>query len=290
MPATLSLDALAPLRQDPAHAAILLDIDGTLAPIVELASDARVPERTRQLLSEVAKRYGVVACVSGRRASEARALVSVGTISYLGSHGAELLRAGWTEPVLDEKVSHWARRVQEFGRELDTADLRRQRVRIEDKRLIVAFHWRGAPDEDAARAAVDSIAARAESAGLRTHWGRKVLEVRPPVRIDKGAGISTFLAEEDVNTALYVGDDRTDLDAFRALSELVQEGRLKAVLRVGVQSDEGPDEISNETDFVVEGTGGVRDLLSMLLEPATDGNRAPATDENHPPAADPTDQ
>jgi trehalose 6-phosphate phosphatase len=279
VPATVSLDALAPLREDPAHSAILLDIDGTLAPIVELASDARVPERTRQLVAQVAKRYGVVACVSGRRASEARAMVSVGTISYLGSHGAELLRAGWTQPVLDEKVAHWARRVQDFGRELDTADLRRLRVRIEDKGLIVAFHWRGAPDEGAARAAIDSIAARAESAGLRTHWGRKVLEARPPVRIDKGAGISTFLSEEDVEAALYVGDDRTDLDAFRALAELAQEGRLKRVLRVGVHSDEGPDEISSETDFVVEGTGGVRDLLSMLLEPGVHGPGATASDQ-----------
>jgi trehalose 6-phosphate phosphatase len=282
VPATLSPDALAPLREDPAHAAILLDIDGTLAPIVELASDARVPERTRQLLAQLAKRYGVVACVSGRRASEARAMVSVGTISYLGSHGAELLRAGWTQPVLDENVAHWARRVQEFGREVDTPDLRRQRVRIEDKGLIVAFHWRGAPDEAAARAAIDSIATRAESGGLRTHWGRKVLEVRPPVRIDKGAGISTFLAEEDVDTALYAGDDRTDIDAFRALAELARDGRLKRVLRVGVHSDEGPDEISSETDFVVEGTGGVRDLLSMLLQPGAEGQAGPATDQNHP--------
>lgn len=281
MPATLSLDALSPVREDPAHAAILLDIDGTLAPIVELAADARVPERTRQLLAEVAKRYGVVACVSGRRASEARAMVAIGTISYLGSHGAELLRTGWTQPVLDEKIAHWARRVQEFGRELDTADLRRLRVRIEDKGLIVAFHWRGAPDEGAARAAIDSIAARAESSGLRTHWGRKVLEVRPPVRLDKGAGISTFLAEEDVDSALYVGDDRTDLDAFRALAELADNGRLKRVLRVGVRSDEGP-ELTSETDLVVEGPGGVRDLLSMLLEPTGGGG---ATGQSNPSAA-----
>jgi trehalose 6-phosphate phosphatase len=282
VPATLSLDALAPVREDPAHTAILLDIDGTLAPIVELASDARVPQPTRQLVAKVAKRYGVVAAVSGRRASEARAMVSVGTISYLGSHGAELLRVGWAQPVLDEKLAHWARRVQEFGRQVDTPDLRRRRVRIEDKGLIVAFHWRGAPDEDAARAAIDSIAARAESAGLRTHWGRKVLEVRPPVRIDKGAGVSSFLAEEDVDTALYVGDDRTDLDAFRALAELVQEGRLKRALRVGVHSEEGPDEISTEADLVVEGTGGVRDLLSMLLEPAGEGNQPPAPDRTLP--------
>jgi trehalose 6-phosphate phosphatase len=274
VPATLSPDALVPLREDPAHTAILLDIDGTLSPIVEMAADARVPEAIRQLVAELAKRYGVVACVTGRRASEARAMVSVGTISYLGLHGAELLRAGWTHPVLDEKVAHWARRVQEFGRALDTRDLRRLRVRIEDKGTIVAFHWRGAPDEDAARAAIDAIAARAESVGLRTHWGRKVLEVRPPVTIDKGAGISSFLAEEDVNTAMYVGDDRTDLDAFRALSDLTREGRLKHALRVGVRSDEGPDEIASETDFVVDGTSGVRDLLTMLV--------APPPDQNHP--------
>jgi trehalose 6-phosphate phosphatase len=273
VPATLSPEALAPLREDPAHAAILLDIDGTLSPIVDLASDARVPEATRQLVTELAKRYGVVACVTGRRASEARALVSVGTVSYLGLHGAELLRAGWTHPVLDEQVAHWARRVQEFGREVDTYDVRRLRVRIEDKGTILAFHWRGAPDEDAARAAIDSIAARAESAGLRTHWGRKVLEVRPPVRIDKGAGISSFLADEDVNTAMYVGDDKTDLDAFRALADLANEARLNHALRVGVRSDEGPDEIASEADFVVDGPSGVTDLLTMLVAPPPDPNQ-----------------
>ena len=186
-------EALAPLRADPSRAAILLDIDGTLAPIVEYAAEAHVPEATRQLLIAVARRYAIVACVSGRRASEARAMVSIGTISYIGSHGAELLRAGWTEAVLDPALEDWARRIGEFGREADTAELRRGRVRIEDKGAIVAFHWRGAPDEDAARASIDAIAARAEAAGLRTHWGRKVLEVRPPVKIDKGAGIISFL-------------------------------------------------------------------------------------------------
>ncbi len=183
-------EALAPVRENPRRAAILLDIDGTLAPIVENAADARVPESTRQLLIEVARRYAVVACVSGRRASESRAMVSIGSISYLGSHGVELLRAGWTQPVLDPAVEDYARRIHEFGREADTPDLRRRRVRLEDKGAIVAFHWRGAPDEEAARAAIDAIAARAQEAGLHTHWGRKVLEVRPPVRIDKGAGIT----------------------------------------------------------------------------------------------------
>lgn len=242
----------------------MFDIDGTLAPIVEQPADARVPERTRQLLIAIAKRYNTVACVSGRRASEARAMVSLGTITYLGSHGSELLRAGWTESVLDPGLEDWVRRIHEFGREADTADLRRRRVRMEDKGVILAFHWRGAPDQDAARAAIDAIAAKAEAAGLRTHWGRKVLEVRPPVRIDKGAGIASFLEGADVDRVLYVGDDATDLDAFHALAALRDEGRLSQVIRVGVRSDEGPSEITSEADIVVDGTEGVLELLAML--------------------------
>jgi trehalose 6-phosphate phosphatase len=243
----------------------MFDIDGTLAPIVEQPYDARVPESTRQLLIAVARRYGVVACVSGRRASEARAMVAIGTITYLGSHGAELLRAGWTESVLDPNLEDWVRRIHEFGREADSSDLRRRRVRVEDKGAILGFHWRGAPDEEAARAAIDAIAAKAEAAGLRTHWGRKVLEVRPPVRIDKGAGITNFLEGVDVDRALYVGDDSTDLDAFNALSRLVEEGRLAEALRVGVRSEEGPGAITSEADMVVEGTDGVLELLAMLV-------------------------
>ena len=257
--------ALVSLRANPPRAAVLLDIDGTLAPIVENAAHATVPEPTRLLLIDVAKRYGVVACVSGRRASEARAMVAIGTISYLGSHGSELLRAGWTEAMLDPEVETWAARIREFAREADTADLRRRRVRIEDKGAIAAFHWRGAPDEGAARATVDALAARAQSTGLRTHWGRKVLEVRPPVQIDKGRGITSFLQGVEVDAALYAGDDTTDLDAFRALHRLQEEGTIAQAVRVGVSSDEGPSEIATEADLVVEGTDGVRALLAALI-------------------------
>jgi trehalose 6-phosphate phosphatase len=260
-------EALAPLRANPQRAAILLDIDGTLAPIVDHAADAHVPESTRQLLIAVARTYGLVGCVSGRRASEARAMVSIGTITYLGSHGVELLRSGWTEAVMDADVAEWVRRIHDFGREVDTADIRKLRVRLEDKGVIAAFHWRGAPDEEAARAAIDAIAQSAETAGLRTHWGRKVLEVRPPIKIDKGVGIRRLLDEvgSEIDSAMYVGDDTTDLDAFHALSELVTEGRLVRALRVGVTSDEGPSEITSEADAVVNGPEGVSQLLAALI-------------------------
>ena len=121
------------------------------------------------------------------------------------------------------------------------------------------------PDEEAAEAAIRAVAERAEAAGYKTHWGRKVLEIRPPVRIDKGAGIVALLRDTDRVAALYVGDDMTDIDAFHGLEQLVEMGRLGTALRIGVRSDEGPPALEEEADVMVEGTDGVRELLKALL-------------------------
>jgi trehalose 6-phosphate phosphatase len=265
-PTAATLDELLkPLRADPERSAVLLDVDGTLAPIVEQPDDAHMPETTRRPLIEVAKRYGVVACVSGRRASDARRIVSLGSIAYLGSHGSEILRAGTIAPELDRELQAWTRRVQAFANEAFDEALRRLRVRLEDKEAIAALHWRGVPDEDEAHAAVQDVARRAEAAGFTTHWGRKVLEIRPPVRIDKGVGIVRLLKDMELAAALYVGDDATDVDAFRGLTELVETGRVKNAVRVGVRSDEGPSTLEEEADVMLDGTAGVRDLLYALL-------------------------
>ena len=94
---------------------ILLDIDGTLAPIVRHADDAHVPEATRAVLIEVSRRYKVVGCISGRRAATARQIVAIGTIAYVGNHGGELLRPGATRPEVDPELEAWAGRVRDFA-------------------------------------------------------------------------------------------------------------------------------------------------------------------------------
>ena len=259
-------EILQPLKAAPARSAILLDVDGVLAPIVPHPDDAHMPETTRRPLIEVARRYGIVACVSGRRASDARRIVALGSIAYLGSHGAEVLRPGATAPEIDRELQAWTRRVQAFAREAYGEPLRRLRVRLEDKEAIAALHWRGVPDEQEAQAAVEVVAKRAEQAGFTAHWGRKVLEIRPPVRFDKGAGVVSLLRDRDLAAALYAGDDTTDLDAFRGLTELVEGGRLGTAVRVGVRSDEGPSALVQEADVMVDGTDGVRDMLQALLD------------------------
>jgi len=131
-------------------------------------------------------------------------------------------------------------------------------VRIEDKGPIMTFHWRGAPDEEAAHARVRGIAEEAEAEGLWTHWGRKVLEIRPPVPIGKGRAVRELLARTPVRAALYAGDDVTDLDAFEAL------GEVEFPVRVGVRSDEGPREIVEQADLVVDGIAGMQRVLAEL--------------------------
>jgi trehalose 6-phosphate phosphatase len=262
--ATLA-EALAPLRADPSRSAILLDIDGTLAPIVRHADDAHVPEPTRAQLIEVAKRYGLVGCISGRQAATARRMVGLGSIAYVGNHGSELLAPGAANVEIDPDIAEHEPAVRAFADDAYTPELQRLRVRQEDKQAIAAFHWRGAPDEDAAEDAVRAIAERAEASGLYIHWGRKVLEIRPPVTMNKGRGVRRMLAGSAMSAGLYVGDDKTDLDAFDGLHELVAEGELDVAVCVGVRSDETPPELELASDMLVDGPAGVRAMLTALL-------------------------
>src|SRR3954452_21759479 len=102
VPAAATLaEALQPLRADPARAAVLIDVDGTLAPIVRHADDAQVPEPTRTQLIAVAKRYRLVACVSGRHPTTARLNLSLGSNSFVGNHDTQLLRGRSTTVELD---------------------------------------------------------------------------------------------------------------------------------------------------------------------------------------------
>ena len=257
------MEALRPLTADPAHSALFFDVDGTLAPIVERAADAHVPKETSLILSRLSRRYALVACISGRAATDVRRLVGVGGIAYAGSHGAELLEPNASAPRIAPDFQEWEPRVKEFVSERDTPELRVLRVRIEDKGPIMTFHWRGAPDEEAARARVEELAAEAEGAGLSIHWGRKVLEIRPPVPIHKGLAVRELMSDS-TRAALYAGDDMTDLDGFAALTELVEEGRLELAVRVGVLSDEGPPEIGEQADIAVEGVDGMKRVLAEL--------------------------
>jgi len=259
-------ELLGPLRADPAAAAIFTDIDGTLAPIAERADEAAVPTDAREALVALAGRYALVGCLSGRRAAEARRLVGLDQLAYIGNHGFERLLPGAAEAQLDPAVAGHEDDAAAFVSRFDQAELASVGLRLEDKGPIRALHWRGSADEAAAEARAREIAAEALGRNLVPHWGRKVLEIRPAVHLDKGTALAELLQERGVANALYGGDDRTDVDAFRRLRDLRAAGELEAAVCVGIGSDEGPPELADEADVLVDGPAGFVEVLRLLQE------------------------
>jgi trehalose 6-phosphate phosphatase len=233
-----SHDLLRRLTAEPGRAAILLDVDGVLAPIVDVPHEAEVPEETRAELRRLHRRFALVACVSGRPAVDARRVVGLDELVYVGEHGLELVpeAAGWRDPL------------HRLSETVDWDD-------VERKPLTVTFHYRRAEDEDGALRLLEAVAARARAEGLVARFGRKVLELRPPVGAHKGTAVAHLLHQHDLARALYAGDDSTDVDAFRAL-----EG-LELGVAVAVASQEGPRELREAADLVV---GSPAEFLEVL--------------------------
>jgi trehalose 6-phosphate phosphatase len=255
---------IAPLRDAPDRAAVLTDVDGTIAPIVEDPADARVPAATRELLGKLAARYALVGCLSGRRALDARRIVGMEELAYSGNHGFELLLPGEAEVLPDPSLDGHEADAPRFVEALDRRELEGAGIRIEDKGAIVALHWRGAPNEGAAESLAHEIASEAEWQGLIPHQGRKVLEIRPNVAVNKGIAVAALLPARPVDAALYGGDDRTDVDAFDALRTLQEDGRLQATACIAVSSDESPPDVAAAADLTVPGPKGFAEVLQAL--------------------------
>ena len=234
-------DLLRRLAAEPGLAALLLDVDGVLAPIVPVPSEARVPPETRAELGRLRGRYALVACISGRAGDDARRIGGLDDLVLVGEHGLEL------EP----EAAAWRQRLDDFVAGIEWED-------VERKPLTTTLHYRRHPDEPAAVEILAAIAERARAAGLVPRFGRKVLELRPPLDVDKGTAVAHLLERHGLERALYAGDDTTDLDAFRAL-----EG-LALGVRVAVTSAEGPAELREAADVVVDGPEQFLELLRTL--------------------------
>jgi trehalose-phosphatase len=257
---------LAPLRQHPERSAVLTDVDGTIAPIVTDPAEAAVPAGTRELLRALAGHYALVGCLSGRRALDARRVVGLDDLAYSGNHGFELLLPGDTEVRPDPSLNGHEEDAPRFVGGLDRSELERVGIRTEDKGAIVALHWRGAPNETAAESLAQEIASEAEWEGLVPHRGRKVLEIRPNVAINKGIAVAALIPARPIDHALYGGDDRTDVDAFAALRTLHEDGELETAVCVAAASDESPPQVSEAADLTVAGPEGFTRVLEALAE------------------------
>jgi trehalose-phosphatase len=202
---------------------LALDFDGTLAPIVPHPEDAAILAAARNAIGALAARGDTrVAIVSGRALADVRARVGIPSIYYAGNHGLEIEGPGLRR-VLEEAerarpaLAECARRVAALEREYAG-------VFLEDKRLSLSLHYRNLPDpsdETGVVRRVHELCAGIE--GVRLTDGKKIVEVRPDVDWDKGRAtvflLDSLLRDAPAAPVTFIGDDRTDEDAFRALGD-----------------------------------------------------------------------
>jgi trehalose 6-phosphate phosphatase len=197
---------------------LLLDFDGTLAPIVDRPEMAVMPERTRAALDRLMAIPGVtVAVVSGRGLADVRERAAIPGIAYAGNHGMEIEGAGLHR--IHPEAAAARPQLQEVAAVIEPALEGIDGAFLEDKGLTLSIHYRMAPDhaEEVREIVLEAAGGRP---GLEVTHGKMVLEVRPRVEWHKGRAVLFLLDQvrppRDA-PVLYLGDDRTDEDAFRAL-------------------------------------------------------------------------
>lgn len=253
-----------PLAKSPLLVA--LDIDGTLAPIAPTPESAVVPPATRSALEHLVRLPNVhLVFVTGRGARDGRRLVNVGQSWTIGNHGFELIdpAGGLTVDATAESFGvAIARAVGMLREPLSRYD----GVRIEDKTWTVSIHFRLAQPADVP-AVEEAVRRTAQQLSLRVLEGKMIFELRPPVDIHKGTALVSLATSLDVvrdgqlaGAILFIGDDRTDEDAFRALPAPPAN-----VVTVHVGGAELPDGTRTGAAFLLDDPNAVQRFLEWLV-------------------------
>ena len=239
--------------------AVFSDIDGTLAPIVPDPGDARVTDRAREALRDLMALGVGVGLITGRDLAKAREMTGLAGAWYAANHGLTLSIGGVEET--PETVRDFLPRAQAVIRE--TAGVESAGVFVEDKGPIVAFHYRRAPSAEEARAAIEAaLNASAAAAAFRVHEGRMVVELRPPLDVNKGTALEEFSRRMRAGAVISIGDDRTDVDMFRQVMALRDAGTPG--VSVAVESKEVAEDVLDAADYYVDGVAGVEWLLGEI--------------------------
>lgn len=218
-------EALETLNARSSGAGLLLDFDGVLTPIVDDPEASQMPQNVAEALARIAARMRLVAVVSGRPLAFLVDRVAVPGIQLRGSYGVEVMRNG--SPSVHPGMASWLEPLREATQTLHLATQDLPGVRVEEKSVSVAVHWRQASDRHLAERRISEVTSRiATASGLRLEPGKMVRELRAPLGIDKGVTVEDLAREFGLTLPVYIGDDLGDLPAFRKVQELGGIGLL----------------------------------------------------------------
>jgi trehalose 6-phosphate phosphatase len=243
------------------------DVDGTLSAIAPTPGAAALLPGVRELLERAETRFDVVAAVSGRAAEDTRRLVGIRGILYLGNHGLERLDPDSDKLHILPEAELYIKAINLVMAEVELPlAAAYPGLLFERKGVTASIHVRNTEQPDKAeRAVYRRVSESAQAHGLLVTQGRKIVEIRPPVLANKGTAVTDLVRSAGLRGALYLGDDRTDLDAFRALRQLTVEGVCQG-LAVAVLHNEAPPGLAEEADVTLPSVDAVPGFLRWLVE------------------------
>lgn len=240
---------------------LLSDIDGTLAPIVPRPEDAAVPEAIRAPLRRLVEKGVKVALITGRSLDTARRMVGLDDAAYAADHGLTV----WVERDREAApgLAEYEALAGQVEDDLQALPHTMPGVELENKGALLAVHYRRAADPGAREAILEALGRSPAAQRFRVQEGRMVVELRPPLRADKGTALEMLVDRLGVQGVICLGDDTTDVDMFVALRRLRAQGRASAA--VVVASREAAPEVEQAADYTVEGPEGVEWLLQEMI-------------------------
>ena len=242
---------------------LLIDIDGTISEISSTPEKAVVTDSMRNEIIKLRERFQMVVVISGRSVKNAMAMVGVDGLLYIGNHGIEYFKDG--EIYIDSEAHKYLDDIKDISRELKNSKLSQiNGLVFEDKRICFSIHYRKCKSqENVHKKILEVIKQSVDRSKLKVMDGRKIVEIKPPLSIDKGFIIEKIIKNYHLHRVIYLGDDITDFDAFTKLRELRKNNNILAV-SILVLSNEIPDYVRKSSLFYVKSVDEVQRFFKWL--------------------------
>ena len=237
---------------------IATDFDGTISAITEKRAQAKIEPTAKQRLAKLADYYPLVAIISGRPVKTIADLSGLDKVFYIGNHGAEYLYHGHL--YVNPEAKKFEPILKKIYSELKNDHLRD--YEFDYKTYSVAIHYRNQPDPKKARAEIEETIKSYLQPGLKVQHGRMVYDISIE-KINKGMAISYLVDKFDLSNFFYAGDDRTDVDAFKAMKKLSDQGIN--TISAALLSSEAPAELAEAADIDLSSIEQLNNIFSKLL-------------------------
>lgn len=244
---------------------LITDVDGTISKTAPTPQQARVSALCQHYLLKLSGHLALVAAISGRPVSQVIKMVGIDSMVYIGNHGLERWRGAKTE--FPDSTHDYSRVIKPVIKEL-TSLLSSEGISIEDKGVTATIHYRLSPEPQLAeRKILNALNASTRAKSLRVIRGKMSFNLLPSIEVDKGTATMDLIREYNLQGGIYLGDDYTDIDAFRAIHTACHDRNFQG-LAIGIISSETPEKLGTEADFTLNGVGDVERFLKWMTENA----------------------